>query len=134
MLTQKLKKLATVRSKLAALEQSIAADLKRELASLPERYGFTTTSEFLAAVTAAIGKRRGRKAQSVPGTLSSAGAKRRKRAKITDVMRAEVKKLAEEGKSGNEIAKAVGISLPSVQNIRKALGLVKKRSKTKKAE
>ena len=31
------------------------------------------------------------------------------------------------GKTGGEIAKAIGISLPSVQNIKKELGLVKKR-------
>ena len=31
------------------------------------------------------------------------------------------------GKTGGEIAKSLGISLPSVQNIKKALGLVKKR-------
>jgi DNA invertase Pin-like site-specific DNA recombinase len=43
--------------------------------------------------------------------------KPRKRAKITDETRAEVKKLAEAGKTGNEIAKALEISLPSVQNI-----------------
>jgi DNA-binding CsgD family transcriptional regulator len=44
-------------------------------------------------------------------------------------MRAEVKKLVSEGRTGGEIAKAVGISLPSVQNIKKALGLVGKRKK-----
>jgi DNA-binding CsgD family transcriptional regulator len=37
-----------------------------------------------------------------------------------------VKKLVKAGKSGSQIAKAVGISLPSVQNVKKALGLVKK--------
>lgn len=41
----------------------------------------------------------------------------------------EVGKLAKDGKTGNEIAAAVGISLPSVQNIKKKLGLVTKRGK-----
>ena len=40
----------------------------------------------------------------------------------------EVKKLVEAKKTGAEIAKALGISLPSVQNIKKALGLVKARA------
>ena len=48
-------------------------------------------------------------------------------AKITDQTRSEVKKLVEGGKTGAEIAKALKISLPSVQNIKKALGLVKAR-------
>jgi DNA-binding CsgD family transcriptional regulator len=39
-------------------------------------------------------------------------------------VRAEVKKLFEAGQTGAEIANAVGISLPSVQNVKKALGLV----------
>jgi DNA-binding CsgD family transcriptional regulator len=39
-----------------------------------------------------------------------------------------VKKLVEGGKTGSQIAKALGISLPSVQNIKKSLGLVKARA------
>jgi len=54
--------------------------------------------------------------------------KRRKRAVITDQTRAEVKKLVESGKTGSQIAKTLGISLPSVQNIKKAIGLVKART------
>ena len=46
---------------------------------------------------------------------------------LTDATRAQVKKLVEAGKTGSEIAKAVGVSLPSVHNIKKALGLVKKK-------
>jgi hypothetical protein len=64
-----------------------------------------------------------------PAVKPAAGVKkkRRKRAVITEAMRAEVKKMSAAGKTGKEIAKAVGVSLPSVQNIKKALGLVKKR-------
>ena len=52
--------------------------------------------------------------------------KTRKRAKITDAIRAKVGKLVKAGQTGSQIAKALGISLPSVQNIKKALGLVRK--------
>jgi len=38
-----------------------------------------------------------------------------------------VKKMTEAGKTGSNIAAALKISLPSVQNIKKALGLVKAR-------
>jgi hypothetical protein len=54
--------------------------------------------------------------------------KRRKRSVITDDTRTSVKKMVEAGKTGSQIAKSLGISLPSVQNIKKALGLVKARS------
>ena len=57
----------------------------------------------------------------------TSGGKNRTRAVITDETRANVKKLVEEGKSGAAIARELGISLPSVQNIKKALGLVKAR-------
>jgi DNA invertase Pin-like site-specific DNA recombinase len=126
MVTDKLKALEAARAKLASLEESIASELSTELASLPARYGFQSVDDFVSAVSAAAGgkSRRGRK----PGAAAAApGKKRRKRSVITDETRAQVKKMVNDGKTGAEIAKAVGISLPSVQNIKKALGLVKER-------
>jgi DNA invertase Pin-like site-specific DNA recombinase len=134
MVPNKLKELEAARAKLASLEKSIQAELNKELAALPAKFGFASAVEFAAAVTKAAGGRPGRKAPKAKAKARAAAAasggakkKRRKRAKITDATRAEVKKLVEAGKSGGEIAKVVGISLPSVQNIKKALGLVKKR-------
>ena len=46
---------------------------------------------------------------------------------ITDETRAQVKKMVDAGKTGAEIAESLKISVPSVQNIKKALGLVKER-------
>ena len=108
MVTHKIKQLEAAKAHLARLQTSITKQLQKELAGLPAAYGFSTPEEFFHAVTAA-------------------GKKRRKRAVITDATRAAVKKLAEAGKSGAEIAREVGISLPSVQNVKKALGLVKAR-------
>ena len=84
----------------------------------------------MKAVRAAAGgkpvkRRKARKAASKPKKKQK---KTRTRAKITDETRAEVKKLVEAKKTGAEIAKTLGISLPSVQNIKKALGLVKARA------
>ena len=124
MLTDKIQQLNEARAKMEQLQQNVAAELTKELAGLPAAYGFDNVEAFVAAVRAASGKRRGRKAW---GVAKTAGGKRRKRALITDDTRAQVKKLAEGGKTGNEIAKSLGISLPSVQNIKKALGLVKAR-------
>lgn len=131
MVTDKLKELEAARAKLASLEQSVADELKKELAGLPARFGFDSAEAFTDAVLAAAGRRRGRKpgrpAASSGGGRGGPGKKRRSRAVITDETRAQVKKLVQDGKTGAEIAKAAGISLPSVQNIKKALGLVKKR-------
>lgn len=133
MVTNKIKELEAARAKLANLESAIAGALNKELAALPAKYGFASTADFVRAVSAASGGgggkgRRGRKpAAAAGGGAGAPGKKRRKRSVITDDTRAQVKKMVGEGKTGAEIAKAIGISLPSVQNIKKALGLVKKR-------
>ena len=125
MVSEQLKQLEATRAKLASLEQSIAAELGKELASLPAKYGFDSAAAFIKAVKAATGGGGG--SGRKPGRPGGPGKKRRKRAVITDETRASVKKMVEAGKTGNDIAKALGISLPSVQNIKKALGLVQKR-------
>lgn len=116
--TKVLKELESTRAKVAVLEKSIESERTKELAGLPAQYGFKSTADFLQAVRNATGgkSRRGSKTG------------RRTRAVITDATRAKVKALAKAGKTGTEIAAMVGISLPSVQNIKKALGLVKPRS------
>ena len=120
MVTDKIKELKATQAKMAELEKSIAADLAKELAALPARFGFDSVQAFIKAVKASSGgKRRG------AGAGKSAG--RRKRAVITAETKAQVKALTHAGKTGAEIARAAGISLPSVQNIKKALGLVKAR-------
>ena len=126
MITDKIKELEALKNKAAALEAAVAEERQRALAALPHQYGFGSAEDFIDAVIAATGgaRRRGRPAR---GESAGGGGKRRRRAKITNETRAQVKKLVEAGKTGAEIAKAVGISLPSVQNIKKALGLVKGR-------
>jgi hypothetical protein len=118
MATHKIEKL---RTKVARLETEIAHDMYVELAVLPKQFGFSSVAEFLRSVAEAArgGPRKG-----------SARPRRRKRAKITDAIRAEVRKLVKAGKTGAQIAKAVGISLPSVQNVKKAIGLIGKARKS----
>lgn len=124
MITNKLKAIEAAKAKIAALEKSIATELNKELASLPAKYGFDSVKAFADAVKAA-----GAPGKVRPVAKPAAVDKKRTRAVITDATRAEVKKLVEAGKSGSAIAKALKISLPSVQNIKKALGLVKARKK-----
>jgi len=126
MVSKQIKELEVTKAKIISLERSIAKRLHKELASLHDKYGFPTIKEFIAAV----------KYAATPGSAMRAArfkpsktpARRRKRAVITDETRASVKKLAQAGKTGSQIAKSLSISLPSVQNIKKALGLVKARA------
>lgn len=127
MIANQIKEIEAARAKIAALEKSVEAAINKELASLPAKYGFASVQAFAQAVKAAAGGGgRGRASAKATG---AGGKKRRTRAVITDATRADVKKMVEAGKSGGAIAKALKISLPSVQNIKKALGLVKPRKK-----
>ena len=128
MITSKLKQLDAVRAKLAHIEKTVETELRQELAVLHKQYGFSDLKSFFKAVRAAAGGGI-QGARKKPGRPKKAAAapKTRKRAKITAAIRAWVKKLVQAGESGSQVAKAVGISLPSVQNIKKAAGLVKSR-------
>jgi hypothetical protein len=126
MVTKQIKELEATKAKIVTLEKSIARRLNKELASLPGKYGFASLGEFMRALKGA--SKGGSKGGKGRAAKVAGKAKRRKRSIITDVTRSSVKKLVESGKTGSQIAKSLGISLPSVQNIKKALGLVKARS------
>jgi|SRR5580658_3414262 transposase len=128
MVTKQIKELEVTKAKIASLEKSIAKRLNKELASLHGKYGFNSLQEFIKALKGAGGGGGRRKAARGRPAKAAGKAKRHKRSVITDETRAGVKKLVEAGKTGSQIAKSLGISLPSVQNIKKALGLVKARS------
>ena len=51
------KRLKQSRAKVASTAKTSRADLKKELAALPARYGFGSVADFFAAVTKAVGKR-----------------------------------------------------------------------------
>jgi hypothetical protein len=127
MVTKQIKELEVTKAKIISLEKSIAKRLHKELSSLHEKYGFSSIDDFVKALKGTFSGGSSRKGARAKVAKVS-GAKRRKRAVITDETRATVKKLVESGKTGSQIAKSLGISLPSVQNIKKAQGLVKARS------
>ena len=116
------KQIAKYKARLAVLEQKLYA----ELALLPGRYGFASADEFVAALKRASAVKPSFKVKAAAKT-KTAPKGRKKRAKITPEIEAQVKALAEAGKTGAEISKTVGISLPSVQNVKKKLGLAKPR-------
>jgi DNA-binding NarL/FixJ family response regulator len=126
MITEKLQELNALKSRIAALEQEVGGQRSAELAALPAQYGFEDARAFTAAVLSASRGRRGRPAKTAKLTTTSG---RKPRAKVTAQTRAGVKKLTRAGKTGSAIAEALGISLATVQNIKKASGLVAKRKK-----
>lgn len=118
------------KAKLAELEGF--AKIQGKLASLPADYGFKDVDSFVKALKRAVGgaKKVGRPAKSAaaaPKAPKAKKGKKGKRARITPEVKDQVKAAVSAGKTGAEIAKALGISLPSVQNIKKEFGLVKKR-------
>jgi hypothetical protein len=127
MVTDAIKELNAAKAKVAALEQSLAKELKQNLASLPSEYGFDNLADFIQALKNASGARRGRKPGKSVVSKPAKSGKRAKRARLTPELKASVKAAVNAGKTGTAIAQEFGISLPSVQNIKKEFGLVKKR-------
>ncbi|MDR1283615.1 MAG: helix-turn-helix domain-containing protein [Opitutaceae bacterium] len=132
MVIQKIKELEELKARAAKLAATIEAERTAELASLPGKYGYSDINEFIKALKQAIGvrgtgARRGRKPGKVAKAPKAAATGKRTRARITPEIKEQVKAAVLEGKSGSEIAAAFGISLPSVQNIKKEFGLVKAR-------
>jgi len=125
MVTRLIKALKREERKAAALESRIAKNLAKELSELHRAYGFESVPKFFKAI------RDAHKGTAKKKVGRKVGREKRKRAKITAAIRATVKKLFTQGKSGSQIAKAAGISLPSVYNIKKAL---KKFRKPKKVQ
>jgi hypothetical protein len=118
MITQKIKELEELKARAATLEAAIETERAAELAALPGHYGYSDINKFISALKKAFGAREG-------GDKASAAGGKRIRSKITPEIKEQVKTAILEGKSGIAIAAGLGISLPSVQNIKKELGLVK---------
>jgi hypothetical protein len=158
-LTTKIEQLKALEAQALKLQTEIVDQRPTELAGLYAAYGFATVAEFIKAVKEAAdkapAKKAGRPAKKAakgkpakaakaakkagkpgrPKKAAPAAAKKEKkprgRARITDEVKAKVRTLVSEGKSGSQIAKLLGISLPSVQNIKKDSGLVKARGPRK---
>ncbi len=123
MVTDKIKALAELKAQAAKLEARVMIEREAALASLPEKYGYESLKAFIKALKQAAGGKRKAKRQGKPGR-----PRKRKRAKITAEIKAQVKAAVESGESGSAIAKSLGVSVQSVQNIKKEFGLVKTRT------
>lgn len=114
------------KAKLLQAEAKLATERVAALARLPGDYGYENLNDFIAALKAAAGKGRKGKPGRKPGAKAAKPAKRT-RAKITPELKQQVIAAVQAGASGSEVVKQFGISLPSVQNIKKEAGLVKAR-------
>lgn len=137
-LTKLQKELEAVRRQENQLAAKLKAAQDARIGALPASVGLSTIDELIKAlVPYGSPKMKARFGGAAPAPAKAAadkapkaekgGKRRRKRAKITDETRAKVKELVQAGKTGADIAKTLGISLPSVQNIKSAAGLVNKR-------
>lgn len=119
MVTDKLNKLRKYQREMAKIEKELAG-FNAKLAALPGKYGFKSMDSFIDALRAT-------KSGANPKASGAKSSGRKARATITPEMKQKLKALVGAGKTGSQIAKQLGISLPSVQNIKKELGLVKAR-------
>ena len=132
MVTEVVKELEAAKAKVAELEQALQKERKQQLAGLPSEYGFDSLEDFIKALKSA-GSSRGAGATRKGRAAKTAAApilprKKGKRARITPELKDRVKAAVVAGKTGAQIADEFGISVPSVQNIKKEFGLVKSRS------
>ncbi|MBD5780316.1 helix-turn-helix domain-containing protein [Pelagicoccus sp. NFK12] len=133
MITNTQKQIAATKAKLEALEKKAAAEAAKKLTNLHENLGFATRADLIAALSSleSGGAKRGRKpkAATKKAAKPAKAGKRAKRAKITEELKAKVIEAVNNGGKGADIAKEFGISIPSLQNIKKAAGLTKPRGK-----
>jgi hypothetical protein len=122
-ITDKARRLAAYKAKVAALQEQVENDRAKALAHLHEEYGFESPRELIKAIRVAAGSRCGHPAGKQ--------AAHRKHARITPELREKIKAALKAGKTGGKVAAEFGVSLPSVYNIKKASGLVKARKAAK---
>lgn len=132
MLSSKIKELADYKAKIMELEKAVLEEREAALARAHSDLGFASRADLIKALRAldkAGPKRARRKASkaSAPAEKKS----RRKRTTITPELRDSILAAVKEGGTGNAVAKRFGVSLPTVQNIKRAAGLTRTGSSDK---
>ena len=127
MLTPKLQELAQFKAKVEQLEKSIVAERQGLLARLHLEVGFSSRAELIKALRA-LGNSSGLRGRP-RGTAkahASASKGRRRRAKVTPELRGAIIAAIKGGATGGATAAKFKVSLPTVQNIKRAAGLTRK--------
>lgn len=131
MLSSKIKELADYKAKVMQLEKAVQEEREAALARAHLDLGFASRADLIKALRALekAGPRRGRRkgAKGAKGAAPAAAGRkgRRKRTKITPELRDSILAAVKEGGTGSAVARRFGVSLPTVQNIKRAAGLTK---------
>ncbi|RRJ98403.1 helix-turn-helix domain-containing protein [Opitutaceae bacterium TAV3] len=127
MLVQKIQELTELRLRIAKLAANIEQERTAELAAIPSQYGYSDVNDFIKVLKKVVGVRGKRDKKATKASTAKPEGKKA-RAKITPELKEQVKAAVLEGKTGSAIAVQFGISVPSVQNIKKEFGLVAARA------
>ncbi|HLS28412.1 MAG TPA: hypothetical protein VK041_07160 [Opitutales bacterium] len=109
---KKLQEIEKYREKIADLEREMENERRQKLLDLHEQLGYDSRQDLIEALQKLPGGRRGRRTVITPEL----------RSKISDALKA-----GEE--AGTAIARRFGVSVATVQNIKKDLGLVQPRKR-----
>ncbi|MBE2214241.1 MAG: helix-turn-helix domain-containing protein [Opitutaceae bacterium] len=127
MLSSKIKELADYKAKIVELEKAVLEERETALARAHTDLGFASRSDLIKALKALekAAPKRGRKKGAKPADAKAERKGRRKRTTITPELRDSILAAVKEGGTGAAVAKRFGVSLPTVQNIKRAAGLTR---------
>ena len=112
------------------LRRQAASERAEHLEGLHVSFGFTSRSELIEALAELDGARRRDSAEAGSNNPEAPGTKS-KRPRLTPEAKAEIVQAVKDGESGVSIARRYCISGQTVQNIKRAAGLVRTRKKRK---
>jgi transposase len=128
MLSKRLNELAQQKAKLIELEKTILAERESAIQRLHLDMGYATRADLIKALREADKRRPKRGPKAAAAKPAAAAGKKRRRAKVTAELRAGIEAAIRQGGTGSAIAKKFGVSLPTVQNIKRAAGLTRNAS------
>jgi len=115
------------------LRKRATSERAKHLEGLHVSFGFASRTELIEALVALNGtRRRGSARTATTSSKTHAVARKGKRARLSAEMKAGIVEAIKAGESGVDIAKRFSISGQTVQNVKKAAGLVQERKKGKK--
>ena len=108
----KLDQIKQHKEQIAQLEKELVAERRKKLINLHKDLGYATRQDLIDDL------------KSIRG---GGGVGRAKRVTITAELRSKIETGLREGKGATEVARDTGVSVPTVQNIKKDIGLVQSR-------
>lgn len=118
-----IKELEQLQNQAAALKSKIEEEREAKLASMHEDVGLESTEALIDALQG-LAKAPPKKKKRI-----KAPAIKRKRPRLTPAQKEKIANAIKDGLKGTEASRKFGVSLATVQNIKKSFGLVKSRGK-----